>query len=822
MIAAGRKGKWAMKHPSPSSLPGAILLLAGLLSVHCGIREADPIAVDSGSARMTVLGPGGGGSTFIPTFHPVDPGRILLRCDMGGAYLSLDQGESWRMLNFAGGTRSFAFDATDAQTIYVGAAALHATRDGGRTWAQLFPDPERVSRVHHSGDHASPWFETTDNFPDGPGNSVGSILVDSRDLRHVLAGVSGRSGDQRFFGLFSSRDAGASWSLVTELEGPILKMFETPEPSRRVLVFLRDARLALDPVNDSVIQPSVRYPETPGSLTSIDVGVDPASGALVLWAVGGRSPGEFGDGGIYRSGDEGVSWDEVSPVPKGGLEAQRAVSFSGVATSAQDARTVYATCDRWMEENSRGERGHWYGVLKTVDAGKTWNWVYRAGGGSSDYTRRDGVEAENLRDSWVREAFAGEYIRVLDAGVHAANPDVAIFTDWYRAMLTTDGGASWKALYSETLADGSVRSRGLDVTTSYGVHFDPFDDSHIAVSYTDIGYFHSYDRGRTWRRSVEGVPPAWDNTCYWMQFDPEVKDRVWSAWSSWHDIPRMKMIRMPDWSRRAVGGICRSDDGGRTWEVTSRGLPENAPSTSIVLDPTSAKERRVLYAAVYGQGVFKSVDGGSGWELKNNGLRSNLNAWELTLALDGTLYLIISQNTRFEGQRVLSDLMPGEVYRSRDGGESWERISLPPGVRYPNSLSIDPTRPDRLYLACWAGIGAGDYGAPGDADQSGTVLGGVWRSDDGGSGWRSVFDTSTYVYGVMVDPRRVDRVFVNTFQRGAYFSDDGGATWSALAGYDFSWGHRAVPDPLDPEMIYLTTFGGSLFHGSIRAARPAE
>ena len=88
-------------------------------------------------------------------------------------------------------------------------------------------------------------------------------------------------------------------------------------------------------------------------------------------------------------------------------------------------------------------------------------------------------------------------------------------------------------------------SRGLDVTTSYGVHFDPFDSNHIAISYTDIGYHHSFDRGKSWIRSAEGVPADWVNTCYWMVFDPEVKGKIWSVWSYLHDFPRGKMTRNP-------------------------------------------------------------------------------------------------------------------------------------------------------------------------------------------------------------------------------------------------------------------------------------
>ena len=51
------------------------------------------------------------------------------------------------------------------------------------------------------------------------------------------------------------------------------------------------------------------------------------------------------------------------------------------------------------------------------------------------------------------------------------------------------------------------------------------------------------------------------------------------------------------------------------------------------------------------------------------------------------------------------------------------------------------------------------------------------------------------------------------FESGAYRSTDGGSTWSKIRGFNFKWGHRVTLDPLDPGKIYITTFGGSVWHG---------
>jgi len=585
----------------------------------------------------------------------------------------------------------------------------------------------------------------------------------------------------------------------------------------RVFIFCSDNYSILDRNNYELLIANRELDEALVPLSQVDFGFDPDGGLLRFWAVSASARG--GDSkGIFVSENDAESWRAVSPpLPElemgGEFRESSAVSLHYVATSQTDSRVAYAICDRFLVKRAGGDIGLWYGLLKTTDTGAHWDWVYKAGGGSPDYTVKDGMKAQNVRDSWVGEAFAGEYIRMINVGVSPRNPEIAAVTDWYRTMKTTDGGETWDAVYSETLPDGSVRSRGLDVTTTYGVHLDPFDENHLAISYTDIAYFHSFDGGKSWYRSVEGVPPSWDNTCYWVQFDPEVRDKLWSAWGSMHDIPKLKMIRRPGWEKRAVGGVCLSIDGGRSWEVSSKGLPENAPTTSLLLDPASPVGKRVLYAAVYGQGIFKSVDDGKNWERKTEGLGENLNVWELVRAGDGTLYLVVTFNTRFDGEDILPDLLNGEVYRSTDQAESWRKVNLPNGVRFPNSVSVDPQNPERIFVACWATLTQSDFGRFPGPPKLLESDGGVIVSEDGGETWRSVFDKSAYVYAVTVDPHHAGRVYFNTFHSAAYRSDDWGQSWSRLKDYGFQWGHRVIVDENRPEMVYITTFGGSVFHG---------
>jgi len=66
---------------------------------------------------------------------------------------------------------------------------------------------------------------------------------------------------------------------------------------------------------------------------------------------------------------------------------------------------------------------------------------------------------------------------------------------------------------------------------------------------------------------------------------------------------------------------------------------------------------------------------------------------------------------------------------------------------------------------------------------------------------------------VTVDPANPESLYLSTFDAALYHSTDRGRTWSALPGFDFQWGYRPVPDPHRPGMLYMTTFGSSVWYG---------
>ena len=783
-----------------------------ILAIICGCRSDQP-PKQANVSDWVKIGPGGGGATFIPTFSYETDQQFLVRCDMTGSYLTKDGGDSYSQINFANGADSFAFDPHDVNTIYIGSSSLNRSTDGGKTWTQIFPTKDEISSEKYFGDHASYSFKTiSTSIYNSENGNVERIRVDpaNKDMLYFSMGNV----------FYYSADRGKT-VYKKELQHRVDFIYtNSGKLKNEVLIFTANSIYAFNKTSNEFQENA--FPKSMTPAFSFTGGSVKDSDNVIFYALhhdqSKEIDEEFGYTELWTSSDQGVSWEKVKNATVNNDQARIQPSYSMVSCSEFDAQHAYLVTNRYLER-ANNKTVYWYGALKTEDAGKNWDWAWKGGGGSGQYGVKDGIGVSNLKDAWAEKAFGGEYIRLMDVGVSPSNGNVAIVTDWYRTMKTNDGGKTWREVYSETQPDGSFISRGMDVTTAYGVHFDPFDSNHLAISYTDIGYHHSFNRGKSWTRSMEGIPDAWQNTCYWIVFDPEIKNKVWSVWGNLHDFPRGKMTRSPSWKRRARGGVCVSLDGGRTWSVSNEGMTDNAATTSLVLDPESPAGNRTLYAAVYNKGVFKSSDDGKTWTLKNTGIDENTCAFEITRTSNGTLFLVVSPTPAHRDEKTGPEFFPGAVYKSTDKAETWTKLTISDNpVIFPNGIDYDPENPNRIYLGCWSSITLSDIvgGAVARSAGGNRTLdseGGVFMSEDNGETWTSVFDTKQYVYDVTVDPYHQGRLYLNTFNQAAYLSDDYGKNWKKLKGYDFHWGQRAIVDRNDPDKIFLTTFGSSVWHG---------
>ena len=759
------------------------------------------------------IGPGGGGSTFIPTFSYHKADDFMVKCDMTGSYLTNNGGQTYRLINFVGGANVYAYDPNDSNKIYAGGAFLNRSVDGGKTWQHIFPKTGDIKQTGYFGDHAEFQLKTDDTaLYKKDANEINVIRIDPAWPKTIYFALG------HFF--FYSFDDGDHWHRQ-DIHAPVQGIYTNSQSLRNdVDIFTPDAIFIFNKHAKTMIKKELPGDMVPASAFS--TGTIKNTNKTMIYALHHdaikENPYVFVHSQIFTSMDNGHTWQPVTDAVITNKNAERP-SLTTIACAENDAANAYVVTNHYEQRINDTTKLAWYGALKTNDQGKSWHWVWKGGGGSGQYRVQDARDAGNLKDSWVHKAFGGEFIQLIDAGVAPQDGNIAIVTDWYRTMKTTDGGKTWNEIYSKENKDGTYSTRGLDVTTTYGVHFDPSNPKHLVISYTDIGFHHSFDGGKTWRRSVSGVPNEFNNTCYWVVFDPDVRNKLWSVWSGMHDLPRGKMTRHPEWKNSAIakGGICLSTDGGVTWQPTMTGMGDNSPTTSIVMDPKSPPNHRTLYATVYNKGVFKSVDDGQTWSLKNNGIDSNTCAFKIILA-DSDLFLTVSPTPAFKGGKKGMDFYSGAVYKSVDGAATWKKLNLTAGLLFPNGLAVDPANPNKIYVACWAGIHLSDWVGGDVVNRNGgdkvlDMPGGIFMSEDGGATWRSIFDPKQYVYDVTIDPYHPGRLYGCTFNQAAYRSDDGGKSWKKLKGYDFHWGHRIIIDENDHEKIYITTYGSSVWHG---------
>ena len=711
--------------------------------------------------NFTVVGPGGGGAMYHATISPHDPSEVLLACDMTGSYISHDGGHSWRMFNLRGAVRFFAFDPVDAHTMYAGTEVLWRSIDDGGSWKLVSPRPSTVREILIASDHA----EETVVSDANPIGTIVALAVDPSDSHSLVAGgvKDGKAA------VFSSRDSGYTWSKLRELRGVPQKLWIDPYSSKGN----RDIYILAK--NGATVRHRGVWNERPSPantiFTDVSAGFSAKDGA-VLYATS--------ETGVFLSRDAGASW-LTSPLPGKGAQVR------AIATSLLHPESAYVSYSHLQLDG-----GIWMGVARTRDAGRTWSLVWKEGKASSP----------NVHDAWISQQLGVDWgENPLELGVAEQNPELCYGTDFGRTMITTDGGSTWRGAYSKKEASGNWTTTGLDVTTNYAYVYDPFDIKRRFIPTTDIGLFRSEDSGHSWTQSMTGVPKEWTNTTYWVAFDPAVRGKMWGVMSGTHDLPRPKM-----WRTRSVteyrGGVCVSLDGGRTWTPSNKNMPETAP-THILLDPSSSVGKRTLWVAAMGRGVYKSVDDGATWTLKNRGiLQHEPLAWRLARAKDGTLYVTIARRSEDGSIGTSGD---GALYKSTDGAESWTPVGLPSEVNGPNAVTIDPEDPNRLYLSAWT-----------RATHGHGLGGGIYLSVDGGKAWKNVLHRDQHIYDVTVDPRNMNILYAAGFESSAWRSEDHGEHWARINGYNFKWGHRVMPDLENPGMVYITTFGGGVWHGAAK------
>ncbi|PTB93727.1 glycosyl hydrolase [Marivirga lumbricoides] len=257
------------------------------------------------------------------------------------------------------------------------------------------------------------------------------------------------------------------------------------------------------------------------------------------------------------------------------------------------------------------------------------------------------------------------------------------------------------------------------------------------------------------------------------------------------------------------GGVWRTKDGGGTWENISDGffggsigavsVAESDPNVIYV----GGGEKTVRGNMSFGYGMWKSVNAGKTWE--NIGLKNSRHISRVRIHPKNPDILYVA---------VMGDIFKSSeergVYKSADGGKSWERVLFSNADAGAIDLILDPNNPRIMYASTW-NVRRTPYsfssGGPGSD---------LWKSTDSGETWEKLTANEGLpggiwgISGITVSPKNSNRVWaiIENDKGGVYRSDDAGKTWKKLND-DRSLRQRAwyytriYADTKDEDIVYV-------------------
>jgi photosystem II stability/assembly factor-like uncharacterized protein len=304
-----------------------------------------------------------------------------------------------------------------------------------------------------------------------------------------------------------------------------------------------------------------------------------------------------------------------------------------------------------------------------------------------------------------------------------------------------------------------------------------------------------------------------------------------------------------------AGGVWKSTDGGLTWRPTTDKAKDMSPSIGAIA--VAPSDPNVIYAGtgeacirgniVGGNGVYKSIDAGKTWSYV--GLRDTHAIGRIIVHPKNPDIALVAAL----GHPFAANTERG-IYRTTDGGKSWNRVLYKDENSGGIDLSFDPNNANVIFAGLWqarrqpwtldsGGPGSGLYkstdggstwkqltahGLPdGTTGRIGVAVGynstrvwalienekgGLFRSDDGGDNWtlvngdRQYRQRAFYYTHVFADPHSTDGVYV--LNTGMYHSNDGGKTFRPIR-VPHGDNHGLWIDPNDPNRMIESNDGGA-------------
>lgn len=257
------------------------------------------------------------------------------------------------------------------------------------------------------------------------------------------------------------------------------------------------------------------------------------------------------------------------------------------------------------------------------------------------------------------------------------------------------------------------------------------------------------------------------------------------------------------------GGVWKTNDAGINWKNISDGFFN---TTSIGAISVAESDPNVIYVGTgeacirgvmtaHGDGVYKSTDAGKTW--KHIGLEGTSQISEIRIhPKNPDLVYVAAQGSPYAPTDERG------IYRSKDGGATWEKIHFVNATSGANNLSMDMTNPRIMYAAFW------DHQRKPWFVRSGGEFSGIWKTTDGGDTWEKLSEglpkATMGKIGVSVSRANPDRVYaiIESEEGGLYRSDDAGKKWTLINSQRVlrtrSWYYMHVfTDPKNENVVYV-------------------
>jgi photosystem II stability/assembly factor-like uncharacterized protein len=386
---------------------------------------------------------------------------------------------------------------------------------------------------------------------------------------------------------------------------------------------------------------------------------------------------------------------------------------------------------------------------------------------------------------------------------------------------STDAGQTWHEI------SGPAGAGGISPMNVFGLAMDPVDKQVLYAGTANGRLYATDDGGVSW-----GL--LWQYS--------EVDDALWTVEVDPADHDRL-FVGMGDYTG-CDGRIYRSEDRGQTWhkvlDVDAANPWDGGLISHIAFDPTNSN---TMYATTgigdwcggtvpgdpdaWSFGIWKSTDGGGSWVPINDGLE------DLTVS-----HMVIDPtdpDTLYAGVGCVDDdiALPGNVFKSTDGGASWQPLDVSPDSPV-TRVALHPHDPQTVYALGYSGVFASEDGgenwsqldetfksavytffyehafAPDDPDAMyvGTYAGGIIKSVDGGRNWfeinglRHDGDVLANSYGIALDPTDSDRLYATTIG-GLFKTENGGESWDFTGEGIFQHLREVAVDPTAPDRVYV-------------------